>query len=236
MVNTMLYKTWKSSVTTGDGDPVWQGAPLLGDTVTPNEVAAGVANATRLDITDVKYILDKTGKVVTSFIKEGKNVDLDFVAFVISMLGGLDSADADFDPERNALVVRAHARPPLRDCLSDVNTRNVTTGLVAKILSVMDNTAMTEGVITVPSKTLVVGNNILINPANADEGAWLLSRNGDLVATPRVLANDASTLDLAFEELPPDGEYVLMVKARSGASTDFAPATARRIVNIRAAV
>ena len=125
MVNTMLYKTWKSSVTTGDGDPVWQGAPLLGDTVTPNEVAAGVANATRLDITDVKYILDKTGKVVTSFIKEGKNVDLDFVAFVISMLGGLDSADADFDPERNALVVRAHARPPLRDCLNDVNTRNV---------------------------------------------------------------------------------------------------------------
>ena len=232
----LLYKTWKSSVTTGDGEPVWQGAPLLGETVTTNEVAAGVSDETRLDITDVKYIIDKTGKVVTSFVKDGKNVDLDFVAFVIAMQGGLDSADAAFDPERNSLVVRAHARPPLRDCLNGVKTRNVTNGLNAKILSVMDNAAMTEGVITVPSKILMVGNNILIGTANADEGVWLLAKNGDVVATPQVLANDASTLDLALAELPPDGEYVLMVKARSGASTDFAPATARRIVNIRAAV
>jgi len=231
----MLFRTRKSSFAASDGTPVWQGYALLGDTVTPEQVAAEVAKEARLDITDVKYIHEKTGKVVKTFLQDGSNVNMDWVAFVITMTGALLSSDDGFDVDRNALVVRAHTRPPLRDCLAGVKLRNVTGGLRAAILSVMDNTAMEEGVITVPGKVLVAGSNILIDTVNADEGIWLTSKKGDVVATPEVLANDASMIDLAFAELPPDGEYVLVVKARSGASTDFAPAMARRIVNVRSA-
>ena len=41
-------------------------------------------------------------------------------------------------------------------------------------------------------------------------------------------------MDLAFPELPPDGEYSLVIKARSGASADFAPAVAKRNVIVKA--
>ena len=57
-----------------------------------------------------------------------------------------------------------------------------------------------------------------------------------MAATPAVLSNDASLLDLGFGELPPDGSYSLLVKARTGASTDFAPAVARRNVTVRKSV
>jgi hypothetical protein len=99
----------------------------------------------------------------------------------------------------------------------------------------MDNVAMEEGVLTVPSKVLVAGNNILIDSTHDDEGVWLVDKNGDVVATPTVLSNDASLLDLGFGELPPNGSYALLVKARTGASTDFAPAVARRNVTVRKA-
>ena len=109
----------------------------------------------------------------------------------------------------------------------------VTDGLRAAIQSVVDGTAQAECVITV-STVYVAGINILVDPANADEGAWLMAKDGAVAATPAIVANDAATMDLSFAALPPDGEYTLVIKARSGASTDFAPAVARRNVIVKA--
>ena len=176
----------------------------------------------------------KTGEAVREILQTGRNVNLDWVAFTIALTGSFEKANSPFTPGQNALMVRAHARPALRDCLADVTPRNATGGLKAAILSVMDNAAMQEGVITVPTKVLVAGTNILIDPTHEDEGCWLVAKNGDVAATPTVLANDASTLDLDFGELPPDGDYTLVVKARTGASTDLAPAVARRNVTVQA--
>ena len=39
---------------------------------------------------------------------------------------------------------------------------------------------------------------------------------------------------IGVSELPPDGAYTLVVKARTGASTDLAPAVARRAVTVQA--
>ena len=188
----------------------------------------------RLAASDVLYIYVKTGEAVREILQTGRNVNLDWVAFTIALTGSFEKANSPFTPGQNALMVRAHARPALRDCLADVTPRNATGGLKAAILSVMDNAAMQEGVITVPTKVLVAGTNILIDPTHEDEGCWLVAKNGDVAATPTVLANDASTLDLDFGELPPDGDYTLVVKARTGASTDLAPAVARRNVTVQA--
>ena len=102
----------------------------------------------------------------------------------------------------------------------------------ASIISVQDNVALEEGVITVPSKVLVGGKNLLIG-GNADEWCRLLAQNGEVAATPTVLENTGGTLDLDFGELPPDGTYTLVVSARNGASTDLAPAVARKTVVIK---
>ena len=208
---------------------------MSGRAATSEEVAAIVAGKLRLSPSDLQYIYVKTGETVREIVTNGRNVNLDWVAFTISLTGSFDKCDSPFTAGRNVLMVRAHARPSLRDCLAGVTPRNATGGLKAAILTVMDNVAMEEGVITVPSKVLVAGNNILIDPTHDDEGVWLVDKNGDVAATPTVLSNDASLLDLGFGELPPDGSYALLVKARTGASTDFAPAVARRNVTVRKA-
>ena len=110
----------------------------------------------------------------------------------------------------------------------------MTGGLKASIGSVTDNVAGEVDTITVPSRVLVGGIDLLVNAENADEGVWLFGRDGEIAATPAILDNGNATIDLDFGELPPDGEYTLVVKARSGAPTDYAPATAKRTVTVRA--
>ena len=234
MKTQMLYQTQRGAELVPGAAPYWIGKVLLGSTVTPEEVAAVVATKMRLAASDVLYAYVKTGEAVREILQSGRNVNLDWVAFTIALTGAFEKANSPFTPGQNALMVRAHARAVLRDCLAGITPRNATGGLKAAILSVMDNVLMEEGTIAVPSKVLVAGDNILIDPTHEDEGVWLVTKAGDVVATPTVLANDASTLDLDFGELPPDGTYTLVVKARTGASTDLAPAVARRTVTVQA--
>ena len=234
MKTQMLYQTQQGPELAPGSAPYWIGRVILGQTATPEEVAAAVAQKMRLAASDVLYAYVKTGETVREILQSGRNVSLDWVSFTISLTGSFEKSNSPFTPGQNALMVRSHTRSVLRDCLADVTPRNAEGGLKSAILSVMDNVLMQEGIVAVPSKVLVAGDNILIDPTHDDEGVWLLTKDGDVAATPAVLANDASTLDLDFGELPPDGTYTLVVKARTGASTDLAPAVARRAVTIQA--
>ena len=229
----MLYQTRKCSGAEPARSSGWVGQIITNGTASPEAVAALVAESTRQSVSDVMYTNTKTGEAVRWLLREGQNVNLDWVAFVISLTGSFQSVDDGFDPARNALVVRAHARPFLRDCLASVTPRNVTGGLKATIQSVIDSAAQSEGTITTTT-VYVAGLNILVD-GNPDEGVWLVAKDGAIAATPTIVANDASTMDLSFAALPADGDYTLVVKARSGASTDYAPAVARRNVTVRAA-
>ena len=168
-------------------------------------------------------------------LKSGRNINMELVGFSINLTGRFGSKDDSFNSSRNSLQVSAYAKPILRDCLKGLSPRNVSAGLKASIFSVTDDTAFEEGVVTAASKVLVAGVDILIDAENADEGVWVLDAKGNEVATPTVLANTVGTLDLDFGQLPPDGEYTLLVKARSGASLDYAPATARKTITVRRA-
>lgn len=230
-MNTWLFKTQRCAGPHIGEIPLWQGLISVRGTASLEEVAAIVAESTRQTVSDVVYTITKTGEAVYRLLRSGKNVNLDWVAFLIALDGSFDRLDSAFDPSRNSLVARAHSRPFLRDCLKDIVPINVTSGLKATIQSVIDKAAKVEGVIST-LQAYVAGLNILVGDA-PDEGVWLLAKNGSAVCTPRIVANTATTLDLEFSELPEDGEYTLMVKARSGASTDYAPATARRNITVR---
>ena len=229
----MLYQTRKCSGIASGHSAGWIGQILINGTATPEEVAALVAEQTRQTVSDVMYTNTKTGEAVRLLLRSGQNVNLDWVAFVISLTGSFDRVDSGFDPDRNSLVVRAHARQFLRDCLADIIPRNVTNGLVAAVQSVIDSTASAEGIIRT-SAVYVAGYNILVGDA-PDEGVWLVAKDGTIAATPAIVANNAATMNLEFAELPEDGTYTLLVKARSGASLDFAPATAKRVVTVNTA-
>ena len=212
--------------------PLWQGYPLPERTIEAEELSVSVGKETRLDPLDVQYIWTKTGSTILALVREGYNVDLDWLAFDVTVLGSFENSDSAFDLSKNRLAVRAHVRPPVRDCLAAIVPENVNGRLVAKIQSLMDTASQTEGLITVASKILVSGNGLLIDPSREDEGVALCTKSGEAVAVPTILANDASTLDLAFDELPPDGDYVLVVKARNGEPVSRKPAVARRNVTV----
>ena len=50
---------------------------------------------------------------------------------MITITGSFQRIDDGFDKSRNSLLVSAHARPFLRDCLSGITPRNVTNVLTA---------------------------------------------------------------------------------------------------------
>ena len=233
-----LYKPCKvSGVTAEEGTPSWYGATVLGDEAGLAELALDIAKETGMSVYQVLHVIEKTDTALIAKLQAGRNVRMSLVGFNINMNGSLPTADADFDPKRNALTVSAYALPPLRDCLAGIVPANTVQHLMAYLGSVMDSVAMEEGVITVAERVIGAGRNIKIGP-NPDELCRLLAQNGEVAAVPEVLANDSGTIDLSFAESfqsIEDGEYVLEIRARNGASTDMAPAVARRAVTVRKA-
>ena len=211
--------------------PLWQGRIALGKSVGIGRIASDVAERMHIDPFNVLHVYRCTDDEIVRKIRQGCTVNMELVGFSIQVTGSFATADADFDTSRNALVVGAYAKSRLKNCLADIIPHNTIQGLTASIISVQDNVALREGVITVASKVLVGGRNLLIGN-NADEWCRLLTKTGEVAATPTVLANTGGTLDLDFGELPPDGEYTLVVSARNGASSDLAPAIARKAVTI----
>ncbi len=231
--NVLMFKTHKVENEVISEQPFWVAKPILNASVSIGQVAQAVAESRGVSTEDVLYILRRASGVVVEMLKSGRNVNLELVGFSINLNGAFSSKDDSFRQSRNALRVSAYAKPVLRDCLKDVRLRNVTGGLKASVFSITDDAARIEGVVTVASKVLVAGIDILIDAEHADEGVWILDGKGNEVAMPTVIDNTVGTLDLDLGELPPDGEYTLVVKARSGASTDYAPATVRRNFTVR---
>ena len=232
--NNWLFSTMKCPSRIVGEEVLWQGHIALGKSVGVGRIASDVGARLHMDPFNVLHVYRCTDEAILERMKQGYTVNMELVGYTIGMTGSLPYSDSDFNPDANALVVRAYAKPMLRDCLKGITPRNVTKGLKASIVSVMDNVALEEGVLTVASKVLVAGRNLFIGES-ADEWCRLLTKSGETVATPTVLANTGAALDLDFGELPEDGEYTLVVSARNGASTDYAPAVARKPITIRKA-
>lgn len=234
MTSTLIFNTFKATGVTAEGkDPYWIGKAVHRPTVNRAQIARRIAAERNVPVEDVLYLYRRTDELIRDMLAEGHNVNMESVGYSINLTGSFGSKDAPFDPNGNALEVSAYAKPIMRDCLKGrLTPRNATGGLKANIGSVTDDSAFLLNTITVPSRVLVVGMDILVTLGAADEGVWLFDRKGTLAATPEITANTVSTIDLDFGELPPDGEYTLVVKARSGASADYAPATARKAVTV----
>ena len=218
--------------------PAWYGVPRLRPSVDINDTIGEVAEKTGLDPYKVLHVYAMRDEAVLNLLKGGHNVNTRLAGFTISMTGTLKNVDAEFDRSANAMEVSLHAKPLLRDCLAGVRPRNTVGHLSCNIGSIMDPVAREEGVLTTPDG-LMAGRSMKINPRNDDEYLHLLYRNGQLAAVPQLTANNTGTIDFSlaacFDALE-DGEYVMELSARNGASADYAPAVARKAVIIRKAV
>lgn len=230
--NLWTFTTTKCAWTGTGEEQRWQAHLNLKNSVGYQAIAVDVARELNMNPYTVAGVYRFTDKAIINRLQQGSTVNFELFGFRVGVTGSLPYSDSPFDSDSNSLRVSAYAKPPLRDCLSGVSPRNTKQGLSASIVSIMDSAAQIEGMITVPTRVLVGGKNIMMGD-NADEWCALLSKAGEIVARPTVLANTGSTLDLDFGELPPDGDYVFVVRARNHASTDFAPASARIAVSIR---
>lgn len=230
--------TTRSVAGKGDGDAVssaWSAQVIARRTIDEDEFVADVAARTRQSVADVSYIFSTAGQALRDFLRQGYRVNLSDVGFSLTLTGKFPTSDAAPDAARNAVNIRAHASRSLTRAfdLSKLDFVNVTHPLSARIFSVMDVTRQQDGVIADPSRVLVTGEGLKIDPSAADEGAWLVGADGEPVATGTVLENDAATLDLSFDALPPAGRYRLEVHARNGAASSFAPAVVRKVVEVK---
>ena len=219
----------------GDADPsAWSAQVIARRTVDEDEFFADVAERTRQSVADVSYIFSTAGQALRDFLRQGCRVNLSDVGFSLTLTGKFPTADSAPDAARNAVNIRAHASRKLTCALelSELDFVNVTHPLSAHIFSVMDVTLQRDGVISDPSRVLVTGERLKIDPSAADEGAWLVDANGEPVATGTVLETDSATLDISFDALPPVGRYRLEVRARNGAAASFAPAVVRKVVEV----
>jgi hypothetical protein len=197
----------------------------------------------------IQYLLTHMWMKIISLLQEGCNVYLEGVRFTLQATGTLPYANSQFDPERNGVVARATISDILRDAprtkrapvesrakeplLKPVNTLAPHTGkYISKIGSVTDDKSWLVDVITVPSRILVAGVDLLITPDQPDEGVQFISHRDGSVYVPHVTANTIATIDLQLDELPPAGEYTLLVRSRSGAAMSLAPNEARYVVVI----
>lgn len=213
----------------------WSALILPSRTVDEDEFAAAVARRTNQSAAAVAYTLSSAAETLRDFLRQGCAVNLSDVGFRLTLTGTFPTADAAPDASRNEVRVRAHTSLRLAKAfgLDDLTLRNTTAALTARIFSVMDATLQEDGVIAAPSRVLVTGERIGIDPSADDEGAWLLNLDGSVAAVATILANDAGSLDCSFATLPPPGEYRFAIRARNGADRSLAPALARKPVTVR---
>ena len=213
----------------------WTAQVLPVRSVDEDEFAAAVAQRTHQSAASVAYMFSMAAETLRDFLRQGCSVNLQDIGFSLSLTGKFASADARPDASLNNVHVRAHATRRLSKAfgLADFSWHNEVESLSARIFSVMDSTVQEDGVIAAPSRVLVTGERIGIDPSADDEGAWLLNLDGSVAAVATILANDAGSLDCSFASLPPPGEYRFAIRARNGADRSLAPALARKPVMVR---
>lgn len=212
----------------GAGD-VWTAKILPNRTVGQLQLAKMLAADGGMPAETVHYLLTRTWTTIMSLLRQGCNVNLEAVRFSLQATGTFPYENSPFDPDRNGIVVRATTTGVIRkaprtkqtpqtkrDGLPVLKPVNVLEHTVSdRHMNVTDDKAFLVNVITAPSRILVAGVDMLISQDRPDEGVQFISRRDGTAYVPRITANTAGTIDLEFDELPPAGEYSMVVRSRS---------------------
>ena len=244
MDHTVRFKTRHVGGHGKSAGDVWTAKILPNRTVDQMQLAVMLAENGGYAADTINYILTHMWLKIIDLLRMGCNVNLDGVRFSLQATGTLPYANAEFDPERNHIVARAtiarilrdaprtrkeavesHAKTPL---LKPVNVLPRSIGTTK--LTLVDSRALGENIITVPSMIYIAGMRIRVTPGQPDEGVQFISHKDGSAYAARILQNDSGTIDCELDELPPTGEYTLLVRARNGAPLSLAPGEARCVV------
>ena len=179
----------------------------------------------------VRFVWDLAMNEIARCLKDGRRIEIETISAGIGVQGTFGSANAPWNPAKNALVPFVNAKGALKRALEGLGAENVTEGAVLAIKSVLDTVRKEDGVIG--GTTVLVSGVNLRQEDRADEGVWLEDADGAIVAKARVTRSDTTTLDCAFAELPAPGKYRLVVAGRNGAGEELGVSMAKKNVEVK---
>ena len=179
----------------------------------------------------VRFTWDLAMSEIARCLKNGNRVELEVLSGGIGVQGTFASANASWDPAKNALVPFVNAKGDLKKALEGLSAENVTEGAVLSIKSVLDTDRKEDGVIS--ALTVYVSGVNLKQTDREDEGVWLEDADGEIVAKAAVTRSDTTTVDCSFPTLPAPGKYRLVIAGRNGAGEEFGVSMAKKNVEVK---
>ena len=122
-----------------------------------------------------------------------------------------------------------------RHCLKETEVINVNESHNPLLYEFQEDGQENQNALHNPGKRIVLnGSHISLDKSHSDEGVWLETPGGKVVANGQIVHSDASTCHLKFPELPKKpGIYVFVLSCRNGRGTDFKPKRLTRRVTVR---
>ena len=213
----------------------YTGTYISKETVPQSAFVESVAAKCGLPAIQVAAIIDGSFETIEELERAGLvrvRTDLGVVCGVIR--GSFPTADAAFDPERNALELALRLDDSIRLSLSDVTPKIVTDETVTKLR--VDNVMDIE---EERPMNLIHGQHVFrvagLNIVLGDEGAaiFLQDKNGTTFA---VIVDEVISKQLIkahTAELIPAGDYKLVVKSRAGDEAGPLQTAFRRVKYLR---
>ena len=218
------------------GKKVYRAYVKTNGTIDKEALAKALAEKTGQDTSLASYFLDALNEILAKEIVAGYRVNLGQISTGFSIKGSFTSEDDRFDPKRHAVNPTIQALDPLKSALAAVGADNITVGLVCRVGSLMDFVTKGLNEITGTNEVHIEGENLGIDPENADEHVTLVKDDGSVAAVATVTASDAQTITCRFATPPAPGVYTLEVACRNGNRVSLAPAVARlKNITVKAA-
>lgn len=229
------FKTQLSNLTKG-GKPCYSvriinnGTEYLAD----SDQMKAIAHDINMSLPFAKSATDVVLTKAIELALSGYRVETDQLRMYLTARGGISESNMKWDSARNSLHLVVELKGELKAKMEELTLVNDTEGIKVSIYSVGDDIYAQDGVITGLANDVikVACDNGKINKDHDDEGAWLLDRDGAIIAKLVVIATTEQTGDFKLPETVTPGEYQLMLAARNGENIDRAVGTAYKKLTV----
>ncbi len=178
-----------------------------------------VRQGTTVGKADAISVIENTLVAVKDLLIEGANVNLPFANFSCSIKGTFSGPEDTFDPSRHQIVINISATKELRDVIrQDVTvSKQEMTVPTPNLVEYMDfNTGERNSVVTPSGMAQISGNRLQFDPADPEQGIFLIASDGSETRVGVVGRNMPSTLMFLLPAELTTGEYALEVRVKMG--------------------
>ena len=224
MVNTLKFKMLNMSGAATTHSKRYKAAPLYKAEVSQSDFVAMLAKNAGASPATAGYYVAAAQELIKTLLREGKRVHLDVATFApVLESATYDSLDADLSSAHVTASVKATRG--LKASIGEyLVAENAEKKWHLKIESVQSAYMDKMNVIKPGVDVYMVCLGIWMDTKNDDEGIFLESANGEIVAKARIIEQSSDTSVFVFDDdIAPDSRYKLVVSTRTGRGKEYAP-------------